>query len=59
MKIPEAREHLTKQEMDQVTEEALKDGPFAVLSVKKLNGKKEVVVWYPSKSKKRTIVLGE
>jgi hypothetical protein len=57
MRIPDVRAHLTKEEMEAVTEKALANGPFQVLNIRRIGSKKEVTVKYQKTGAEEVIVL--
>lgn len=57
MTIPEARKLLTREEMEKVTEYALKTGPFSIEKVRRKSDRVEVTVKFTGKHKTESIIL--
>lgn len=57
MKVSTIRQHLSKHEMERLTEQALSVGPFVVKKIVKLGSAKEVTVRFPEQGQTKVITL--
>jgi hypothetical protein len=57
MRIPDIRSHLTREEMEMLTEKALALGPFQVLNIRTIGSRKEVQVKYQRTGSEETVIL--